>query len=184
MNKVMLIGRIVKEPAIFGEGTALVARYTLAVNGMGRNSEITNFIPCVAFGRNAEIAEKYFQKGLKVAVTGNIGNNNYTNRNGKKVYQMLVIAEMQEFDIPKMFSPTRDDSPFESNETNQETTETKESKTDSQKIGHWRFKKREGQECVYRCSNCGRKITKYDGFDDFERLFAYCPECGAKMEGE
>ena len=45
MNKVMLIGRIVKEPAIFGEGTALVARYTLAVNGMGRNSEITNFIP-------------------------------------------------------------------------------------------------------------------------------------------
>lgn len=123
MNKVMLIGRIVKEPAIFGEGTALVARYTLAVNGMGRTSEITNFIPCVAFGRNAEIAEKYFKKGLKVAVTGSVGNNNYTNRSGKKVYQMLVIAEMQEFDLPKIFSPMSDVSPFENNETNQETTE-------------------------------------------------------------
>lgn len=55
---------------------------------------------------------------------------------------------------------------------------------ENQKTGHWRFQKREGQECVYRCSNCGRKITKYDGFYDFERLFAYCPECGAKMEGE
>ena len=52
------------------------------------------------------------------------------------------------------------------------------------KTGHWRFQKREGYECVYRCSNCSRKITKYDGFYDFERLFAYCPECGAKMEGK
>lgn len=120
MNKVMLVGRVVKEPAIFGEGTALVARYTLAVNGMGRTSEITNFIPCVAFGRNAEIAEKYFKKGLKVAVTGSIGNNNYTNRSGNKVYQTLVIAENQEFDLPKTFSPMCDDSPFENNEPNQE----------------------------------------------------------------
>lgn len=59
-----------------------------------------------------------------------------------------------------------------------------EEELENQKTGHWRFQKREGQECVYRCSNCGRKITKYDGFYDFERLFAYCPECGAKMEGE
>ena len=55
---------------------------------------------------------------------------------------------------------------------------------ENQKTGHWGFQKREGYECVYRCSNCGRKITKYDGFYDFERLFAYCPECGVKMEGE
>ena len=55
---------------------------------------------------------------------------------------------------------------------------------ENQKTGHWRFRKREGDECVYRCSNGGRKITKYDGFCDFERLFAYCPECGVKMEGE
>lgn len=52
------------------------------------------------------------------------------------------------------------------------------------KTAFWRFQKREGDECVYRCSNCGRKITKYDGFYDFERLFAYCPKCGAKMKGE
>ena len=183
MNKVMLIGRIVKEPAIFGEGTALVARYTLAVNGMGRNSEITNFIPCVAFGRNAEIAEKYFQKGLKVAVTGNIGNNNYTNRNGKKVYQMLVIAEMQEFDIPRIFSSMCDDSPFENNETKQETTETNESKTDSQKIGHWIDY---GARYDVRCSICN---TQYPlKFVSSSRLMGcksnYCPGCGAKMEGE
>ena len=101
MNKVMLIGRIVKEPAIFGEGTALVAKYTLAVNRISRGSETADFIPCVAFGRNAEIAEKFFTKGLKVAITGSVRNNNYTSRNGNKVYQVVIVAETQEFDIQK-----------------------------------------------------------------------------------
>lgn len=180
MNKVMLIGRIVKEPAIFGEGTALVARYTLAVNGMGRTSEITNFIPCVAFGRNAEIAEKYFKKGLKVAVTGSVGNNNYTSRSGKKVYQILVVAENQEFDLPKIFSPMCDDSPFENNETNQETTETKGDKADSQKTGHWTVYAELTEEWEgtkkYACNKCGEKVGVFKS--------NFCPNCGAKMEGE
>ena len=99
MNKVMLIGRVVKEPAIFGEGTALVARYVLAVNRISRGSEIADFIQCTAFGRNAEIAEKFFTKGLKVAITGSVRNNNYTNRSGEKVYQTVIVAETQEFDM-------------------------------------------------------------------------------------
>lgn len=55
---------------------------------------------------------------------------------------------------------------------------------ENQKTGHWVFQRREGAECVYKCSNCGREITRFDELCDFERLFAYCPECGAKMEGE
>lgn len=101
MNKVMLIGRIVKEPAIFGDGMSLVARYTLAVNRISRGSETADFIPCVAFGRNAEIAEKFFTKGLKVAITGSVRNNNYTSRSGNKVYQTVVAVETQEFDMQK-----------------------------------------------------------------------------------
>ena len=55
---------------------------------------------------------------------------------------------------------------------------------ENQKTGHWVFQGRAGAERVYNCSNCGRKITRFDELVDFEKLFAYCPQCGAKMKGE
>ena len=55
---------------------------------------------------------------------------------------------------------------------------------ENQKTGHWVFQRREGTERVYNCSNCGRKITRFDELVDFEKLFAYCPQCGAKLKGE
>lgn len=79
-----------------------IARYTLAVDrryhGNARDGEQTaDFIPCVAFGKAGEHAEKYYRKGIKIAVSGRIQTGSYTNRDGVKVYTTDVIVEEQEF---------------------------------------------------------------------------------------
>ena len=75
MNKVMLMGRLTREPDIRysqGENAMAIARYTLAVDrrcsrsGNGGNDQSADFISCVAFGRSAEFAEKYLHQGTKI----------------------------------------------------------------------------------------------------------------------
>ena len=99
MNKVILMGRLTRDPDMRGEGTGLVARYTLAVDRrFSRNEENnTDFINIVVFGKGAEFAEKYLKKGTKVLVTGRIQTGSYTNKDGQKVYTTDVVAEDQEF---------------------------------------------------------------------------------------
>ena len=102
MNKVILMGRLTRDPDIrhsAGENSTAVARYTLAVDRRyKRDGEAgADFISCVAFGRSAEFAEKYFRQGLKVVVTGRIQTGSYTNRDGNKVYTTDVVVEDQEF---------------------------------------------------------------------------------------
>ena len=103
MNKVILIGRLTREPDIRyaqNDASTEIARYTLAVDRRFKrsNSDATaDFIPCVAFGRSAEFAEKFLHKGMKIAVTGRIQTGSYTNREGNKVYTTDVIVEDQEF---------------------------------------------------------------------------------------
>ena len=99
MNKVILMGRLTKDPEMRGEGTNLVARYTLAVDRrFTRDGEQqADFIPCVVFGKGAEFAEKYLKKGTKIVATGRIQTGNYTNKDGQKVYTTDVIVEDQEF---------------------------------------------------------------------------------------
>ena len=103
MTKVILMGRLTRDPDVrysAGESGTSVARYTLAVDRRfnKRDGEATaDFISCVAFGRSAEFAEKYFHQGLKVVVTGRIQTGSYTNRDGNKVYTTDVAVEEQEF---------------------------------------------------------------------------------------
>lgn len=99
MNKTALIGRLTRDVEVRNAGTTLVARYTLAVDRkFKREGEQTaDFIPCIAFGRNAEFAEKYLTKGKKIAVVGRIQTGSYTNQSGQKVYTTDVIVEEQEF---------------------------------------------------------------------------------------
>ena len=99
MNKVILMGRLTRDPDMRGEGTGLVARYSLAVDRrFSRNEENnTDFINIVVFGKGAEFAEKYLKKGTKVLVTGRIQSGSYTNKDGLKVYTTVVVAEDQEF---------------------------------------------------------------------------------------
>lgn len=100
-NIVILMGRLTKDPDIRrGEGTSLVARYTLAVDRRFANKDgqrETDFISCVAFGKAAEFAEKYMKKGTKMLITGRIQTGSYTNKDGQKIYTTDVIAEDQEF---------------------------------------------------------------------------------------
>ena len=103
MNKVILMGRLTRDPEVrysAGDNQMAIARYTLAVDRRfnRNNSEQTaDFIPCVAFGKAGEFAEKYFRKGMKIAVTGRIQTGSYTNKEGQKVYTTEVVIEDQEF---------------------------------------------------------------------------------------
>lgn len=104
MNKVILMGRLTRDPDIrysTGENAMAIARYTLAVDRRLRKRDgqeaAADFIGCVAFGKSAEFAEKYFRQGLKIVVTGHIQTGSYTNRDGQKVYTTNVVVEDQEF---------------------------------------------------------------------------------------
>lgn len=95
MNKVLLIGRLTADPSVryTQEGMA-IARFTLAVD---RIKEGTDFPSCNAFGKTAEFVEKYFKKGMKVALEGRLQTGSYTNKDNVKVYTTDVIAEHVEF---------------------------------------------------------------------------------------
>ena len=102
MNKVILMGRLTRDPDVrysAGENALAIARYTLAVDRrFRRDGEATaDFISCVAFGRVAEFAERYFHQGIRIVVSGRIQTGSYTNREGQKVYTTEVVVEEQEF---------------------------------------------------------------------------------------
>ena len=92
MNKVILMGRLTRDPEVRysqGENSMAIARYTIAVDRRVRrdgDQQTADFINCVAFGRSGEFAEKYFHKGIKIAVTGRIQTGSYTNKDGQRVY--------------------------------------------------------------------------------------------------
>ena len=111
MNKVILMGRLTRDPEVRysqGENATAVARFTLAVDRRFRRDDAsTDFIGCVAFGRNAEFIEKYFRQGTKALITGRIQTGSYTNRDGQKVYTTDVVVEDQEFAESKSSSEGR-----------------------------------------------------------------------------
>ena len=104
MNNVILMGRLTRDPEIRNsqntESAISIVRYTLAVDRPFRSNNDENtadFINCVGFGKDAEFAEKYLHKGIKILVTGHIQTGSYTNKDGVRVYTTDVIIERQEF---------------------------------------------------------------------------------------
>lgn len=103
MNKVILMGRLTRDPEVRyteGENAMAIARYTLAVDRRGRSKNENgnaDFVSCVAFGKGGEFAEKYLKKGTKILITGRIQTGSYTNRDGQKVYTTDVVVEDHEF---------------------------------------------------------------------------------------
>lgn len=100
MNKVIEMGRLTRDPEISSStsGTTF-ARFSIAVDRrFKREGEPdADFFNCTAFGKTAEFVEKYLQKGTKVLVTGRLQNNNYTNKDGQKVYDVRIMVEEMEF---------------------------------------------------------------------------------------
>lgn len=102
MNKVMLMGRLTRDPDIrrmADEAGTSLARYTLAVDRRtGKDGERqADFISCVVFGKSVDFVEKYLKQGSKIAITGRIQTGSYMNRNGEKVYSTDVVVEEHEF---------------------------------------------------------------------------------------
>lgn len=103
MNKVILMGRLTREPEIrysSGNEPTAIVRYTLAVDRRYKRQgeeQTADFINCLVFGRGAEFAEKYLHKGIKIVVSGRIQTGSYTNKEGNRVYTTEVVIEEQEF---------------------------------------------------------------------------------------
>lgn len=106
MNKVILMGRLTRNPEIRysqGERAMVIARYTLAVDRRGRRNQdnadqqTADFISCTAFDKAGEFAEKYFHQGMRILVTGRLQTGSYTNQQGQRIYTTNVIIEDQEF---------------------------------------------------------------------------------------
>lgn len=74
--------------------------YTLAVARGYRHEDgqqDADFFRCVAFGKNAEFAEKYLHRGTKIAISGHLHSGSYTNKDGVKVYTVNIVVEQHEF---------------------------------------------------------------------------------------
>lgn len=101
MNNVILIGRTTKDPEIrYSTGNEPVAfgNYTLAVDRPSKkNDNETDFIFCKVLGSQAEFAEKYLRKGMKIAVTGRIQVDNFTDKEGNKRSTTYVQVLNHEF---------------------------------------------------------------------------------------
>lgn len=103
MNKVVIVGRLSKDPEVrYTQSQMAVARFTVATDRAKRkesdnNQPAVDFIDVAAFGKTAEIIEKFFLKGKWILVEGRIQNNNYEDRHGNRVYSYKVIADRIEF---------------------------------------------------------------------------------------
>ncbi|MEN8078989.1 single-stranded DNA-binding protein [Clostridioides difficile] len=98
MNKVILIGRLTKDPELryaAGSGTA-VCRFTMAISRPFKKDE-TDFINCVAFGKTGETITQYLTKGRQLAVTGSIRTGSYDAQDGTKRYTTDVAVDSFEF---------------------------------------------------------------------------------------
>lgn len=120
MNSVNIMGRLTNNPELRytqGEEPTSVCRYTLAVNRI--DGKTADFINIVAFGKRADFAAKYFQKGQLVGVSGRIRTGSYTDRNGVKRSSFDVIAESQDFGSSRQKEPEPaepDFAPYDDNE--------------------------------------------------------------------
>ena len=101
MNKVIMMGRLTRDPEVRygGASNTAIAKFSLAVDRRRKvdGQPTADFFNCTAFGKTGEFVEKYIKKGTKILLEGEIQNDNYTNKEGQRVYTTDVVAEDQEF---------------------------------------------------------------------------------------
>jgi len=118
MNKVFLIGRLVRDPELktTNKGVA-VANFSLAVDRNFKDesgNKITDFWEITAWRNQAENCNKYLKKGSKVAVVGSLQNRSYEDKQGVKRTVTEIIASEVEFLSTKQNAEPDGDSGSES----------------------------------------------------------------------
>lgn len=117
MNKVVFMGRLTKDPEVRytqGENSIAIASFSLAVNRKFKKEgePEADFFNCTAFGRLGEFVEKYLKQGAKILLVGRVQNNNYTNKEGQKVYGVQIMADEIEFAESKKQDAAEDNAPL------------------------------------------------------------------------
>ncbi|HBA46268.1 MAG TPA: single-stranded DNA-binding protein [Lachnospiraceae bacterium] len=102
MNKVILMGRLTRDPEVrYSQGATqtAVARFSIAVDRRFKREgdPEADFFNCTAFGKQAEFVERYLHKGIKIVVCGRVQNDNYTNKEGQMVYSVRIMVDEIEF---------------------------------------------------------------------------------------
>lgn len=102
MNKVILMGRLTRDPEVrYSQGASqtAVARFSVAVDRrFKRDGEPdADFFNCTCFGKQAEFVERYLHKGTKIVLSGRVQNDNYTNKDGQMVYSVRIMVDEIEF---------------------------------------------------------------------------------------
>lgn len=99
MNSCTFFGRLVRDVEIrYSQSNVAVGRFTLAVNRAYQKGDVkADFLNMVAFGKTAENIEKFFRQGSRIVVHCHVQNDNYTNKDGNKVYQTNFIVDSFSF---------------------------------------------------------------------------------------
>lgn len=101
MNQCTFLGRLTRDPEIrYAKDSQMpIARFDIAVDRRrgGDSEPSADFFPCVVFDRRAEFVEQYLRSGMRILISGSMQNNNYTNKNGEKVYGTELIGNLIEF---------------------------------------------------------------------------------------
>ena len=102
MNKLILMGRLTRDPEVRysqGENSLAIARFSIAVDRRFKRAgePEADFFNCTSFGKQAEFVERYLKQGTKILLSGRIQNDNYTNKEGQKVYSVQVMVDEIEF---------------------------------------------------------------------------------------
>lgn len=98
MNRVILLGRLSRDPEVrvTQDGQTTIAKFGIAVDRRGKEDK-ADFFNVTAFNKTAQFAEKYLKKGTKIAIAGRIQQDEYTNKDGQKVTNVIIIADEVEF---------------------------------------------------------------------------------------
>lgn len=104
MNKIMFCGRIssdIEARFLPGENATCVVNFNMAVDkkykGKEEGAPTADFFRITVYGKTAEFVNKYLTKGQRILVEGRVENNNYTNKDGQKVFGYRFIADSVEF---------------------------------------------------------------------------------------
>lgn len=99
MNSCIFFGRLVRDVELrYSQSNMAVGRFTLAVNRAYQKGDVkADFLNMVAFGKTAENIEKFFRQGSRIVVHCHVQNDNYTNKDGNKVYQTNFIVDSFSF---------------------------------------------------------------------------------------